>query len=331
MGLQKIFFDKDLYCMVPETKEDNISPTFSLPNDQNKAYEYYKQNGYAVINGCISEEDCDLIIHSWNNQIKKYDGYLVRQSNGIPQKNIFNNRGWIMNSLQNIHTLSKKRLPILRNLYDQKIVDNFILNQMINLFLNTSRSRVVQSMYFEGNTNTEPHQDSYYLDDEEIGKMAACWIALEDIDWNAGRFYVCPGSHRYDGFNINKKEYLSNESNFIEKIRNTLKNYEIRAPFLKKGDILVWNSLTIHGSLPDVNAKNSRSSITTHFTTAGTKFRTYRNKLNDLSVEKRKYCDIYRPYDYDNFITRFKILFSVKFPSLKNALKELYVRSFYQK
>ena len=331
MGLQKLFFGKDLYCMVPESKEDNISPTFLIPNDLEKALDYYLRNGYVVVNGCISLEDCDLITDCWQNEIKKYRGYLVRQSNSIPQKNIFNSRNWIMNSLQNIQTLSQKKLPKLRNLYDEKIVDNVLISKMINAFLNTSRSRIVQSMYFEGNTNTEPHQDSYYLDDEEIGRMAACWIALEDIDWNAGRFYVCPGSHLDDAFNTNKKEYLSKEINFVEKIKTTLKNYEIRAPFLKKGDILVWNSLTIHGSLPDVNAKNSRSSITTHFTTAGTKFRTYRNKLNDLNVEKRKYIDIHRPYDYDNFITRFKILISVKFPRLKKALKELYVRYFYQK
>ena len=331
MALQKLVLGKDIYCMVPETKEDNISPTFSIPNDLQKALDYYLSNGYVVVNGCISLEDCDLISDSWDNEIKKYRGYLVRQSNGIPQKNIFNSKGWIMNSLQNIQTLSKKKLPKLRNLYDQKIVDNFLLSKMINVFLSTSRSRIVQSMYFEGNTNTQPHQDSYYLDDEEIGRMSACWIALEDIDWNAGRFYVCPGSHRSDGFEINKKEYLFQESNYIEKIRTILNHYEIRAPFLKKGDILVWNSLTIHGSLPDLNPKNSRSSITTHFTTAGSKFRTYRNKLNNLRVEKRKYFDIYRPYDYDNFITRFKIFVAVRFPRVKLLLKKIYVSYFYKK
>jgi len=26
--------------------------------------------------------------------------------------------------------------------------------------------------------------------------MAACWIALENITAKAGRFFVCPGSHR---------------------------------------------------------------------------------------------------------------------------------------
>ena len=51
-------------------------------------------------------------------------------------------------------------------------------------------------MYFEGNPATQPHQDSYYLDASPIGTMTAAWIACEDIDAGAGRFYVCPGSHR---------------------------------------------------------------------------------------------------------------------------------------
>ena len=33
-------------------------------------------------------------------------------------------------------------------------------------------------MYFEGNSATWEHQDSYYLDDEDTGSMLACWIAL---------------------------------------------------------------------------------------------------------------------------------------------------------
>ena len=47
---------------------------------------------------------------------------------------------------------------------------------------------IVQSMYFEGNSVTWEHQDSYYLDDEIVGNMIAGWVALENIKANAGRF-----------------------------------------------------------------------------------------------------------------------------------------------
>ena len=58
--------------------------------------------------------------------------------------------------------------------------------------------KLVQSMYFEGNSATWEHQDTYYLDSEKIGSMVAGWIALEDIEADAGRFFVCPKSHLID-------------------------------------------------------------------------------------------------------------------------------------
>ena len=51
-------------------------------------------------------------------------------------------------------------------------------------------------MYFEGNSATWEHQDSYYLDSQKIGEMTAAWIALEDIAAKSGRFFICPKSHK---------------------------------------------------------------------------------------------------------------------------------------
>ena len=50
-------------------------------------------------------------------------------------------------------------------------------------------------MYFDGNPVTWPHQDIYYLDAEEIGRMTSAWVAVEDIAPDAGRFFVYPKSH----------------------------------------------------------------------------------------------------------------------------------------
>jgi hypothetical protein len=57
---------------------------------------------------------------------------------------------------------------------------------------------LMQTMLFDQNTETPAHQDWYYLDSAPGGNLIAAWIALEDIDERAGRFYVLPGSHRED-------------------------------------------------------------------------------------------------------------------------------------
>ena len=112
--------------------------------------------------------------------------------------------------------------------------------------------KLVQSMYFEGNSATWEHQDSYYLDSEVVGEMAAAWIALESITPRAGQFFVCPRSHRIrlDAHGLANNIVQHHDlyiATVVDRIRSL--NLEIRAPVLEKGDVLFWNALTIHGSL----------------------------------------------------------------------------------
>jgi phytanoyl-CoA dioxygenase PhyH len=49
---------------------------------------------------------------------------------------------------------------------------------------------------FDANTATPAHQDWWYLDSIPNGHLLAAWIALEDIEEDAGRFYVIPQTHK---------------------------------------------------------------------------------------------------------------------------------------
>ena len=52
-----------------------------------------------------------------------------------------------------------------------------------------------QRVYF---VKIDLHQDTYYLDSEQVGKMTAAWLALEEIKADAGRFFICPETHKID-------------------------------------------------------------------------------------------------------------------------------------
>lgn len=94
-------------------------------------------------------------------------------------------------------------------------------------------------MYFEGNSKTCEHPDSYDLDSQEIGSMC--------IDARAGRIFICPGSHKLTlikqstGNNI-----ATGHDKYIEAVVEHIREQEleIRAPQLDQGDVLLWNSLT---------------------------------------------------------------------------------------
>lgn len=320
--MKKLLLRKYINVDVPENKKENISPTFSGTTQNQEAFNYYLKNGYVIIKDILEEKEVDKLVDGWAKEIKNYKGYLVRQSSSIPQKNIFNKKNWVMNSLQHIQNLPQKDFPALTSAFLNHICENKKLADLIRFFIK-GKPRLVQSMFFEGNTATSAHYDSYYLDDEIIGRMAACWIALEDIDWNAGRFFICPKSHLDKEFQNSISNYAK-ESDFVECNYELIKNksYEVRAPFLRKGEILIWNSLTIHGSLPDFEPKNSRKSITVHFTRTKTKYRLSRNQLLDLHVEENSYIDIHRLFSYTRLF-KLKMFLTARFPRIKAKLKKI--------
>ena len=297
------------------------------------ANKFYKENGYVVLKKIFTKNNCDELIKSWEQEVKPFKGYIYRQaSSGKLEKNVFNSQNWVMNPILNLQSLNPKYFKKLRSNFENIIASNKNLAEFID-FIIGDRPAIVQSMYFEGNSATWEHQDSYYLDDEDTGSMLAGWIALEDIKADAGRFFVCPKSHLVDYSTMNLSNIItSNHKEYIDTIVNLVKdnNFEIKAPKLDKGDVLIWNSLTIHGSLVSQSDSNSRSSITFHTIKSSSKFRVFRNILRKLNYDKNHSFFIFRPKDLSK--KRNKIIFFLEknFPNtfykLKNAAIEFNVK-----
>ena len=78
-------------------------------------------------------------------------------------------------------------------------------------------------MLFDKSTGTTDHADTWYLDTIPKGQMIACWIALENIHKDAGRFFVCPKSHNLEFSKIDSNqvtdhyEYAKIICNYLEK------------------------------------------------------------------------------------------------------------------
>ncbi len=237
-----------------------------------------------------------------------------------------------MNPILNLQSLNPNYFKNLRSNFENIIASNKKLADFIS-FLIGDRPAIVQSMYFEGNSATWEHQDSYYLDDEDTGSMLAGWIALENIKADAGRFFVCPKSHLFDYAKMDLSNIVTtNHNKYIQTIVEIIKenNFEVRAPKLDKGDILIWNALTIHGSLDSQSKSNSRSSITFHAIKSSSKFQVFRNILRKLNYDKNYPFFIYRPKDLRK--RRNKIIFFMEkncpklFYKFKNAVIELKVK-----
>tara|TARA_Y100001968_G_scaffold17076_1_gene13562 strand:- start:643 stop:1086 length:444 start_codon:yes stop_codon:yes gene_type:complete len=118
-----------------------------------------------------------------------------------------------------------------------------------------------QNMLFDKSTGTIDHIDSWYLDTNPPGSLLAAWVALEDIDGKGGSFHVYPKSHK----NSSKSWIGLDHNKLIDWTKLCQKKYEKKKILLKKGDVLIWHPLLIHGSSSQKEAGFSRKSITAHY------------------------------------------------------------------
>ena len=102
----------------------------------------------------------------------------------------------MLNTILNVQSLDRRHFGDFRQA-GLDLLTHANMQRAVSTILGEP-GKLVQSMYFDGNPVTWPHQDTYYLDAEEIGRMTAAWVASEDIAPGAGRFFVYPKSHLID-------------------------------------------------------------------------------------------------------------------------------------
>jgi len=321
---------RGLPVQVPETQAEDPSPRFKS-HELDAIRRYYLENGYVIVGNLFPAETCDAQRRLWEEEVKPFDGYIYRQATAKAEKHVFNQNGWVMNPILNLQSVDPKHFPKFRHYATEAVLASPTLRDVFAALLG-EQPKVVQSMYFEGNSVTWEHQDSYYLDSERIGEMVASWIAIEDIAACAGRFFVCPGSHRLklDAHGLENNIAEHHEA-YIQSVVNRIKelNLEIRAPALAKGDVLFWNSFTIHGSLNTQDPRFSRSSITCHAIPSSRLFLHHQILLWDVVTDTVNGTKIFRPKDLRELKYRLIFQFESRFPSLfywakRTAVKQLF-------
>ena len=322
---------RGLPVQVPEVLAEDASPRFA-PHEIESLREYYDENGYVIVESLFSPEVCDTQRRLWEKEVKPFGGYIYRQATAKAEKHVFNENGWVMNPILNLQSVNPKYFRRFRDHATELVLAAPALRDVFKVLLEDA-PKIVQSMYFEGNSATWEHQDSYYLDSEKIGEMAAAWIAVEPIAARAGRFFVCPKSHKIrlkaHGIDNNVAEHHELYiSSVVEEIKSL--KLDIRAPVLGKGDVLFWNALTIHGSLDSQDAQHSRSSITCHAIPSSRLFLKLQTRLENPSSVNVNGTNIHRPKDLQELRNRLVFQAETRFPSLFYWVKRAAVRQLFR-
>ena len=163
------------------------------------------------------------------------------------------------------------------------------------------------SLNFDRGTQQEAHIDAIFFYPQPLYSMAGAWIALEDVNPDAGPLFYLSGSHRW-GFRhsedvVRDRPDLADarekarrgelgpdeRGQVVSRIASAwtqdllsleMERNAARTPMpIKAGDVIIWHSLLAHGGLPRRRAALGRKSVVFHFIGRNTKLYTFEQFL----------------------------------------------------
>jgi phytanoyl-CoA hydroxylase len=243
---------------------------FALPlADPERLRAHFADEGYVVVRGAVPKSLCEATKTAFASEVRSSRAYFKRHASSDFEQHVFTEAGFMKYPIMNIQDLPERQYGVFRSLGLAALAHDSVRDVMALLLGETGR--MVHTMYFDGNQKTWAHRDSHYIDARETGRMIGVWIAAEDIHPGAGPFYVYARSHRtptppdleLDQIDPNGPEYKRRMAAFAG--GSALR---LVAPQLAQGDMILWSSLTIHGSLATTEPKRSRRSLTAHYVPA---------------------------------------------------------------
>jgi phytanoyl-CoA hydroxylase len=227
---------------------------------------HFAQEGYVVVRHAVPGSLCQAALAAFERDVKPSRAYFKRHASSDFERHVFTEAGFMKYPIMNLQDLPEVDFGIFRGT-GLAILAHASVRDVMAILLGEP-GRMIHTMYFDGNQKTWAHRDSHYIDAEETGRMIGVWIAAEDIHPGAGAFYVYARSHRtptptdleLDRIDPNGPEYKRRMEEFAGG-----SSLRLVAPELRRGDMILWSSLTIHGSLATTRPDKSRRSFTAHY------------------------------------------------------------------
>jgi phytanoyl-CoA hydroxylase len=263
--------------------------------------EHYARYGYVVVRGVVPRPQIKELKALYALRIVPSKYPFFRQSSNAYEPNKMNGHGYVRQSFLDIHDYAR---------YPE--------------FSRAARN-IFCSPGLIGALRRVSGFETFALMQTMLLELIAAWIALEDIDERAGRFYVMPGSQERD---FGAKTPGRTHSEWLAVIRDHVSDRrdEISAPALNAGDVLFWNSRTVHGSLPTRDDAFSRKSLTAHYLPNGFAFGNLFSEKSNLPYKDHDGVRFYRNQPDYSYWNRLK--FAVKtrayeYPAIRETLRKV--------
>ena len=210
----------------------------------NEHIKTYKKKGWVVLKKALDKKEIskykDNIFSYLKNNHKKFNG---RNINYFYKKQSFN-------EISSFHKLQENKKI-------KKFSEKGIVSKIAQKLLNKKPELRASELFIKKKGSGKPtplHQDAYYWNVKN-NQGLTIWVALTDSNKKNGSVFYFDSSHKYGVFK-HKSSFVKGSS---QKIMNEkfLKKFNKSTPNVKKGDIIVHNSLLVHGSFKNT-IKNKR-------------------------------------------------------------------------
>lgn len=214
-------------------------------NERNFKYRYFIKdeynedlfkNGYVVLKAVVNDSTLHHLDETFDTLTKMHEFKITDKFQNSGRFESVEIRKFVMEELQKFST------NFLPNVFNTDIFDH-------------DTTGAFQIKPPGKNSDLNPHQDSPVIDEEEYNALFV-WIPLCDINNKNGAISILPKSHLWG----NNQRSL-NVPWCFEKHIKTLKRY-MHPVYVNRGDIICWDTATIHASESNLGNKN-RIAITT--------------------------------------------------------------------
>ena len=229
--------------------------------------QYYAQHGYVVLRALIEHSLIERFLIEYE-RIKRSRTFIYNsQSIHRAIRPQLNEHGFIRESIADPSRLGL--FPRFSGAIKECIYHGAISDALTALD-GHERHIAWQDMFFDLSTGTIEHADTWYLDTDPPGSLVGAWYALENIEEQAGTFFVMPGSHRAP--RLDKADYRDHEE-FRKATKKMIEEhgFEAKGMPIDKGDVILWHPFLVHGAFSNHDPRFSRKSFTSHFFPYGAK------------------------------------------------------------
>ena len=227
----------------------------------------YRDRGYVLFRKLLPVDLVDTLAEVIRTQVVPYEGPLLRQDNTRQAHDFFPGTSLVRNPLANAHLPIDAAMRPLETALGAVVTAPQLADRLRELD-DAEHYNIHQTLVFFASQTTALHLDSWGLDTAPHGFAHTLWIPLQDMDPTMGVPGVIPWPR---GKLLSEADLgLSGEGSFRERYeayqgalvdRLMSDGPDVETPLARRGDVIVWTSLTPHFTWPARHFPTERLSI----------------------------------------------------------------------